>query len=871
MRFNVDPSNTVTRIVILTLLAVTTFVLMAFGAVNYYLERQIRLAGLRHNLEVISEQLSAGLTIPLWNIDLKQIGKIMESVMRNREVHGVMVKEEGQPVPVAACVRDENGRLVITNQDITADGMIVKKSDIHYNNRRFGEVWVFLTSRFVEEEMLRSLSNIAIGILIVNVCLVTGLFLILKQIVIKPLGEINDYALRVSSGDGTDGGIRGRSFFGELDHLKRSIESMVHQINIRYLELRKSQSDLRAAEAKYRSIFENAVEGIFQSTVEGRFITVNPALARMLGYESAAELMETVTDIGRQLFVDPENRMEAMRQLEEHGSVSLFETQFLRRDGSKIWVSISNRTVRDADGGLLYYEGLLQDITERKRAEEEHARLFTAIEQAAEGVFITDPEGIIRYVNPAFEHITRYRRSEILGQSTGIIESGKHDRAFMKKIIETLRRGEVWSGRITGKKKDGAFYEAEVTASPVKDETDEIINYVILHRDVTREAKLETRLRQAQKVEAIGTLAGGIAHDFNNILTAIIGYTQMALTRIPEDSPARPELNQVVKASSRATELVKQILSFSRQIEQERKPVSVAPIVVEVLKLLRSSIPSTIEIRYNLALPPEGAFILADPIQIHQLLMNLCTNAAQAMRVRGGVLSVNLSLVEAKAYLEHQDLPPGPYVRFEVRDTGEGMEEKIMERIFDPYFTTKGPGEGTGLGLTVVQGIVKNHGGAISVFSEPGLGSVFYVFFPRIGGELDLKTDEMESAYTGRERILFLDDEQDLADLGKEMLESLGYKVTATTDSLEALEIFRARPEAFDLVITDMTMPALNGLDLAKALLEVRTDTPIIICTGYSQLLDNDLAREAGIKELLMKPYKVTSMARTIRQVLDKK
>jgi signal transduction histidine kinase len=383
--------------------------------------------------------------------------------------------------------------------------------------------------------------------------------------------------------------------------------------------------------------------------------------------------------------------------------------------------------------------------------------------------------------------------------------------------------------------------------------------------------RFEAKLRQSARLESMGTLAGGIAHDFNNILSAIIGYTELALYKLTGESPLRQYLKQVLDASSRASDLVKQILIFSRKTGREQKPVMVSLAIREALKQLEPSLPTTIDIRLDISASAEQAVVLVDPTEMHQVLMNLCANAAHAMREKGGVLSVKLSdtMVDPFTASRHPQLQPGPYVCLTVSDTGHGMEKAVMERIFDPYFTTKGIGEGPGLGLAVVHGIVKGCGGAITVHSKPEQGATFNVFLPNKGHwTAPAETDE-ESLPTGNERILMVDDEIDLADLGKGIIESLGYRVTALTSSREALETFRLQPDAFDLVITDMVMPGLTGHELAKELLAIRPHMPIILYTGFSDLIDEKQAKEAGIREYIMKPYKIISMAAAISRALE--
>ena len=324
------------------------------------------------------------------------------------------------------------------------------------------------------------------------------------------------------------------------------------------------------------------------------------------------------------------------------------------------------------------------------------------------------------------------------------------------------------------------------------------------------------------------------------------------------------------EAGLRAKNLVRQILTFGRQSELERKPVHIALIIDEALKLLRSSIPSTIEIRQQITTSPSGDLVLADPTQVHQVVMNLGTNAAHAMRDHGGVMTVGLSEIHADASLLYlyPDLAAGPCIRLTVSDSGHGMEPAVRERIFDPYFTTKKVGEGTGMGMALVQGIIKNHGGAINVYSEPGTGTDFHIFLPTIVGEILPEAAEGTSVHGGTERILFVDDEAILTEMGVELLESLGYTVTATTSSLEALKLFKADPAAFDLVITDMTMPGLTGKELTREILTVRPDTPVILCTGFCETINEKQEKEIGIRELVLKPYSIHSLDTIIRRIL---
>ena len=392
------------------------------------------------------------------------------------------------------------------------------------------------------------------------------------------------------------------------------------------------------------------------------------------------------------------------------------------------------------------------------------------------------------------------------------------------------------------------------------------------------EVEMQKKLAETEKLSALGRLAAGLAHDFNNILGAIMGYAEMALFEIPKKNLARQSMEQILVASHRAKDLVNQILAFTRQSEQAHKPILLSAIIKEVSTLLRASIPSSIEIIQNIQ--TDASTMMADPTQIHQVLMNLCTNAHHSMRKKGGSLKISLSAVELDNHkaAQHTDLSPGAYLRLSVGDTGHGMDAKTLERAFEPYFTTKEKELGTGMGLAVVQGIVKSHRGAISIQSEPGKGTTIDILFPRIEKAVSVETKEAILAEAeeigdlpgGNERILFVDDEAPLADIGKHMLERLGYSVVAKTCPKEALETFTEKPGDFNLVITDMTMPHMNGDMFAGKIMQIRSDIPVILCTGYSDLINKEKALERDIKDFLMKPHSIKDLATTIRRVLDK-
>jgi signal transduction histidine kinase/CheY-like chemotaxis protein len=405
---------------------------------------------------------------------------------------------------------------------------------------------------------------------------------------------------------------------------------------------------------------------------------------------------------------------------------------------------------------------------------------------------------------------------------------------------------------------------------------DELRQEIKAHEQLDKEKKqLEGQLRQAQKMEAIGTLAGGIAHDFNNILAAILGHTELALMQLDQKEKAESYLSEVLSASDRAKELVAQILAFSRQSDSELRPLQISTVIKEALRLIRSTLPTTISI--NKSIEDPQSIVVGNATQIHQILMNLCANAAHAMKAEGGTLTIEFKAIDIQINTMGPQPPyppslgPGQYVQLSISDTGHGISGHLRDRIFDPYFTTKEKGVGTGLGLAVVQGIVQNHGGAITVDSTPGDGTRFDIYLPRTTVEVKSEIKTLKAIPNGNERVLFIDDDTTLAELGGKLLSTLGYRVKTQSDPRKALESFHDNPGAFDLIITDMIMPGLTGDTLARKVTQLRRDIPIIACTGFSDLVDARQLTASGIRGILRKPITIYKLAQVIRQVLDGK
>ena len=525
------------------------------------------------------------------------------------------------------------------------------------------------------------------------------------------------------------------------------------------------------------------------------------------------------------------------------------------------------------------FNEMLSQIQARNLDLQDSEKRFRAlVDQSVDAFFLHDADGHITDVNKRACDSLGYPCEELLGMTVEDIDTRASNEEYSKKFWQKISLESPVTIEGEHRRKDGSTFPVEVRLGQLKIGNQEMIMGVardISERKAAEEekSKLQSQLQQSQKMESIGTLAGGIAHDFNNILMPIYGYTALALKELtPEQEKVKQYLDEVEMAASRARDLVKQILTFSRQEVEDQVPVQIHLIIKEALKLLRASIPTTIEIRQEIS--KDCGCVLANPTQIHQILMNLCTNAYHAMRDTGGTLAVSLKpyQVEVDSFLENIQLAPGPYLRLEVSDTGHGMDRETIERVFEPYYTTKPQGEGTGMGLSVVHGIVNNHGGHISVYSEPGVGTSFNVYLPVLNGPSSCsEIVEEEEIPTGNEHILVVDDEDYVIRMLRAMLETIGYSVTAVTDADEALQLFKDNPDDIDLVLTDMTMPKMTGYVLAQELMKIREDLPVIMCTGFSEILNKDRAKEIGVRDFIMKPFALRKISNAVRRALDGK
>lgn len=660
--------------------------------------------------------------------------------------------------------------------------------------------------------------------------------------------------------------------------------STIVALVLRNAFLYENQEDIIAERTKEVMLsavtLNNIKDAVYWIDPDSKFRKVNASACTITGYSQEELLSFSFYDLTPTFPLDIwRAHWEELR----HAGALHFEAIQRTKDGRIIPVDISANYV-ELDGKA-YDCAIIRDISERKHAEvalqESEERFEQAMRASSDGIFDWNLKTNQIYYSPSWKRMLGYQDDEL-----------KNDFSVWERLTKANHQSDSWkilNEHLQGKRdrfemefqmlhKNGHWVDILSRANALFDENGKAVRVVGTHVDISElkqseeeRKKLITQLQQAQKMETIGTLAGGIAHDFNSILAVILGYSELVQDNCPVGSTMRDDIDQIVEASHRAKELVKQILAFSRQTEIREITLQPALIIKEAVKMLRASLPTTIDMQQDIA--PDVGLILADPTQIHQILTNLCTNAFHAMEETGGTLTISVNNKELTiADLNSEPgVLPGIFAHISVADTGSGIIPEIMDRIFDPYFTTKGVGKGTGMGLAIIHGIVKNYSGVVSCQSSPGEGTIFHVYLPILADTTlaETETATLDLIQLGSERILFIDDEEMLAQMGSTMLERLGYRVTTRTSSIEALKTFQNQPDQFDLVITDQTMPGMTGSDLARRMLQIRPGLPIIICTGFSNLISTEKAKLYGIKGFAMKPLAQKDLAALIRKVLD--
>jgi two-component system, cell cycle sensor histidine kinase and response regulator CckA len=638
--------------------------------------------------------------------------------------------------------------------------------------------------------------------------------------------------------------------------------SVIEGVMVDVTEEKKASQGLFESTRRYQRLYNNALVGmVLARPSDGTVVECNERFAQMHGYDSRDECVDELVLIDQ--YVDREFYDRFLEKLYAQRQVQNYEAEFYRRDGGVFWARCTT--------GLLYEEGLVEsvvtDITEEKRAEEAHVLLSTAIEQAGEVVVITDTNGIVEYVNPAFEHVTGYRSEEILGKNPSVLKSGRHDDEFYDELWAAIVGGNVWSGHFTNKKKDGTLYEEEATISPIRDHSGLIVNFVAVKRDVT----IEMQQRQTHRLEAIGRLAGGVAHDFNNLLTGMMGNVGLLQMDLDPDSPLQNYANEIAQTATRAARLTKQLLTFSKRAVMTPQVLNLNKLIADIEELLRRTIGNNVELS---SIPGGNLWnVEVDQTQIEQIIINLSVNARDAME-SGGTLIIETQNVYLNERMAPRipDVRDGRYVMLVTSDTGCGMDEATLQSIFEPFFTTKGD-QGTGLGLATVYGIVNQSNGYILCDSAPGEGTSFRIYLPAVDDDVDDDDSltDRDIDLGGREGILFIEDDEQVLQASTHLLRRHGFTVFTAENGKRAIELCEDHSDDIDLVITDIQLPDMNGNEISARITEMHPDTRIIYTSGYSSnVFEGDEGEMASEADFLQKPYQVTDLLKKIRAALEK-
>jgi PAS domain S-box-containing protein len=634
-------------------------------------------------------------------------------------------------------------------------------------------------------------------------------------------------------------------------------------------EHKRAEEALRKTEKKYRLLFEQNLIGVYHTTLEGDILDCNDAFINMLGYDSLEELRaHKAVD----LYSTETARNNFVSCLRTEGFIKNSEISLSQKNGTTLFGLENAALIKGVEDTPSTILGTIVDITERKRAEEVLLKFRLGIERSADALFMTDANGTIVYVNPAFERIYGYTGQEVIGKTPRILKSGLLSPESYKQFWDTLLSKNVVAGEIVNKTKDGSLISIESSNNPIIDHAGTILGFLSINRDITERKRVEEGLRQMQKLEGLGTLAGGIAHDFNNILGIILAYIT-SIKRFKGDTKKLDlAVDTIVKAVERGKTLVQQILTFARKTETEFGAVNVNDVVMEIMTMIFETFPKVLTYTQNI--DKNITFINADRSQLHQVLLNLCVNARDAMP-KGGVLTINTRMVSGISLRnQHPDAAASGYVCIEVSDTGEGMTEEIRNRIFEPFFTTKEQGKGTGLGLAVVFGVVQTHKGFIDVESELGKGTTFRLYLPasQAAKPISVKDEEtLEEIPGGTETLLVVEDEEMLMMSLQMVLVEKGYKVISAEDGLTAVNIYKERKKEIALVLTDLGLPKMSGMEECAQIKKLNPTARMIVATGF---LDPNMKSEflkAGIQHFLFKPYDLKQVLKVVREVLDGK
>jgi two-component system cell cycle sensor histidine kinase/response regulator CckA len=868
--------KTIAKQVLASLLVTVLVVLGGWGYLELRNAMRLEQAGLLREQRNIVERLAFSLVYPLWNLNLQETEKAIHNEAVEENVLAILVYDESGAFYAGTIregtseedIRAYNAGSSLHRQMLSKDNYVASR-DIIKKGEVIGKVVLYVNDDHLRENIRHQGIAIAFKLLGLLAALSCVQFLVLRKVVIRPLTSLKGWVLSLGPEQPPPAPLKSHS--EEIDILAASFSEMAEKLTRSKEEQEKNLHLLR-------SIMDNSFQLQGLLSPDGKLIDVNATALQMIGAtrESVHGLYFWETPWWNH---DPD-LSEKVRQAvagAATGEFIRFEATHVDASGKSYSIDFSIKPVRDDTGNIIYLIPEGRDITELKQAEVAHERLSVAIEQAGEVVVVTDAKGTIQYVNPMFETLTGYTRAEAIGQNPRILKSSSHDEEFYRELWDTITSGRTWQGKIVNLKKDGTPYIEEATISPVHDNEGRIVNFVAVKRDITEHlrsaeenARLETQLQQLRKMESIGQLAGGVAHDFNNMLTVILAHAEMGISKVDPSQKLFTHLEQIRNAATRSADLTRQLLAFARKQAIAPRVLDLNETLEGMLKMLRRLIGEDIQLSWQ----PKAELwpVNVDPSQIDQILVNLCVNARDALAGAGKLtIETGNSTIDKSYSLTHADVLPGDYVRFSVSDNGCGMDNETLAHIFEPFFTTKVIGEGTGLGLATVYGIVKQNNGFINVYSEPGQGTTFTIYLPRHLklGEQPRSEETEVPAMGGHETILLVEDEPTILEITTEMLEELGYTVLKAHLPDEAMRQVKEHAGDIHLLITDVIMPEMDGRKLSQSLQCLSPDLKCLFMSGYT----SDVIADKGVLNegvhFIQKPFSMRDLATKVREVLD--
>ncbi|WP_171966470.1 hybrid sensor histidine kinase/response regulator [Mariprofundus micogutta] len=845
--------------IILIVVATVSLGFMVFELFDHSRAKQTALQNLNELSQIKADRLAESLILPLWEVDKDWVSKIIDSEMQDKQVYAITVSSERKMF--AGKKRDENWQLVQALPDIAGD-YIVHSNNIIQDKEIIGSVTVYLSQKFMQQTLFERLIREAIALVFITLFVTLILILLLNRVVVQRLQKILYVTRAIANGDYSHD--LHVSQHDEVDLLASGINAM--------------KKNIQQREDRIRLLLDSTAEAVYGLDMDGRCTFVNKQCLTILGYESEDECLgENMHDLIHHTRNDgspyPANECHIYEAFERGEGTHVVGEVMWNKSGGSFPSEYRSFPVWQ-QGEIIGAVVTFTDISERQKAEEKIQLFSQALEQSGEAIVITNHMGVIEHINPTFTLITGYSEKEVLGQNPRILKSGSQSSQFYENMWDTLIYGQTWQGKVINKKKSGEFYPAMLTVSPIKNEAGKTTHYIGIQQNLEKFEELEAQFHQSQKMEAIGTLVGGIAHDFNNNLAGITGNLYLAKKAAKALPEVVKRLNSVEQLSFSAAATIQQLLAFSRKGIVEMHPLSISSFLKETIKLNQVSLPENIN--FQLQVNDTDMQVNGDINQLQQVLMNLINNAHDAVKEKDSPsiqVHLNRLNVDHNFADRHEGVLSGEYACISVVDNGTGIKPEYIEHIFEPFFTTKEPGKGTGLGMAMVYGAVKTHGGFIDVQSSQGEKpeTIVQIFLPLMNSDqavFDSSVNQQVMAGNG-ETILLVNDNETVLETGTDVLEGLGYAVLTATNGLLAVEMYQSHRADIDLIILDVVMPELGGVEALKRIRTINPEVKAIFATGYDRLSTLSTDQQEMTEKVISKPFAISKLSQSIRELLD--